>query len=284
MLVVPKEKLRDPDYFALHLQGLAAIREVGALGWYDEHFLRRFEVAKHYLAKVAPAALARFVESFAPLLPPEGFREITLDDVFDPETHAAIVATSRTAQVQRSGQQEQENATFGRDVVWNEPFFLQLQERLRPRLEDLLGCALVSSYNFLSLYGPEGKCEPHLDHPNAMFTFDYCIEQDEIWPIYVGQPVPWPDAAAARAFDPAQLKTDPAMAFRKHELCPNRALIFNGSSQWHYREPKSSGQFCNLLFFHYYRAGCEDLVRPVRWADCTGIEVLRPLCDLFETL
>lgn len=284
MLLAAAEKLRDPEYFGLHLEGLASLREIGSLGWYDEHFLRRLEVAKHYLGKVQPDALGAFTASFAPLIPAEDFREIVLEDVFDAATHAAIREASRTAVVRMDRQLEDENATFGRDVVWNEPFYLELQEQLRPRLEGVLGRPLVSSYNFLSLYGPEGKCEPHLDHPNAMFTFDYCIDQDEVWPIYVSRAVPWPDAAAAQAFDRGKLKADPAMQFREHELRPNRALIFNGSSQWHYREPKSSGQFCNLLFFHYYPAGCEDLVKPVRWADCTGIEVLRPLCDLFETL
>jgi len=32
MLVVAAEKLRDADYFGLHLEALAAIREGGALG------------------------------------------------------------------------------------------------------------------------------------------------------------------------------------------------------------------------------------------------------------
>ncbi len=284
MLLVAAEKLRDADYFGLHLEALAAIREVGALGWYDAHFLRRYEVAKLYLAKVRPDALGTFTASFAPLIPAATFREIAMDDVFDAATHAAIREASRMAVVRMNRQLEDENATFGRDVVWNEPFYLELQEQLRPTLEGLVGRPLVSSYNFLSLYGPEGKCEPHLDHPNAMFTFDYCIDQDEVWPIYVSGAAAWPDAAFARDFDPAALKADPAMAFREHELRPGNALVFNGSSQWHYREPKSSGQFCNLLFFHYYPAGCEDLVHPLRWADCTGIAELRPLCDLFETL
>lgn len=284
MLLAPAEKLRDPDYFGLHLEALASIREVGSLGWYDEHFLRRLEVAKHYLGKVRPDALSAFTECFAPLIPAEDFREIALDDVFDAATHAAIREASRTAEVRMTRQLEDENATFGRNVVWNEPFYLELQEQLRPRLEGVLGRPLVSSYNFLSLYGPEGKCEPHLDHPNAMFTFDYCIDQDEVWPIYVSRTVAWPDADFAKSFDPAALKADQGMAFREHLLRPNNALVFNGSSQWHYREPKASGQFCNLLFFHYYPAGCEDLVMPVRWADCTGIAELGPLCDLFATL
>lgn len=284
MLRVAAEKLRDPDYFGLHLEALAAIREVGSPGWYDAHFLQRFEIAKHYLGKVRPDALGRFTASFAPLIPADDFREIAMDDVFDAATHQAIVAASRNVVVDRDRQLEEENANFGRDVIWNEPFYLELQEQLRPRLEDLLGRPLVSSYNFLSRYGPDGKCEPHLDHPNAMFTFDYCIDQDEVWPIYVSRAAAWPDAAFARNFDPAKLKADPVMAFREHVLRPNNALVFNGSSQWHYREPKVSGQFCNLLFFHYYPADCADLVHHQRWADCTEIEELRPLCDLFETL
>lgn len=282
MLIVAQEKLRDPEYFALHVQAMAAIRDTGAPGWYDGNFLRRFEVAKHYLARVRADALEGFAAQFAPLRPPADFREIVLDDVFDAATREAVIETRRQAQVRMTSQLAYENATFGRNVVWDEPFYLDLQEQLRPRIEGLLGRDLVSSYNFLSLYGPDGKCEPHLDQPNAMYTFDYCIEQDEVWPIFVGRVVDWPDAAFARAFDPARLKADPGMAFRRHDLHPNRALIFNGSSQWHYREPKQSGAFCNLLFFHYHPAGCEDLVNPRQWAARTGIAELQPLCDLFS--
>ena len=47
-----RERLRDPAYFGLHLQAATAIREVGGLGWYDSHFLRRVEVARRYLARV----------------------------------------------------------------------------------------------------------------------------------------------------------------------------------------------------------------------------------------
>lgn len=281
MLIVAAEKLRDPAYFALHLEAMASLRDVVAPGWYDANFLRRYEVARHFIAKVRPDALNAFTASFAPLIPPPDFREIVIDDVFDAETREAVIAVSRSARVTLTDQLRHENAAFGRDVVWDTPFFLALQEEIRPRLEALLGRALVSSYNFLSLYGPEGRCEPHLDHPNAMYTFDYCIEQDEVWPIFVSRTAEWPDAAFNRAFDAQRLKADRALAFRQHDLVPNRALVFNGSSQWHYREPKRAGQFCNLLFFHYYPAGCEGLVDPVQWAERTGIAELQPLCDIF---
>lgn len=281
MLIVAPEKLRDPDYFRLHLEAMASIREIEAPAWYDANFLRRFEVARHYLGKVRPDALADFTACFAALKPPAGFREIALDDVFDAATCEAVVETSRKAKVRRSQQLEFENGAFGRDVVWDEPFYRELQEQLRPRIEGLLGRDLVSSYNFLSLYGPDGRCEPHLDSTSAMYTFDYCIEQDEVWPIYVSRTVEWPDTGFVRSFDPVRLKTDPALEFRQHDLAPNRALIFNGSSQWHYREPKRSGQFCHLLFFHYYPAGCEGLVDAKQWATHTGIAELQALCDLF---
>jgi len=277
-----KAKLRDPGYFALHLQAAAAIREVDRLGWYDSHFLRRFEVAKRFLAKQRPDALAHFVSGFAPLKPRHDFRETLIDAVFDTATHDAIIAISRSAKADASDEQQKENEAFGREVVWDHPFFLDLQERLRARVSDIVGGPLVSSYNFLSLYGPVGRCDLHMDHPMAMYTFDYCIAQDAVWPIHISRIAEWPSAATGAAFDPERIKADPAIGFAAHDLRPNQALLFNGSSQWHYRDPKTAGGFCNLLFFHYYPAGTEDLVDPSRWADHFGISELEALCDLFH--
>lgn len=278
----PRARLRDPAYFALHLQAAAAIRKVGDMGWYDSHFLRRYEIARTYLAEVCPDALGAFVAGFAPLQPRADFREIAMEDVFDPATCAAILAASRSAQPDASKQQANEDRDFGRDVVWDLPFFLELQEQLRPRIEALVGRPLVSSYNFLSRYGARGKCDLHMDHPDAMYTFDYCIEQDAVWPIYLSRVVEWPTAEFARSFAPEAIIADPAFDFAEHLLRPNQALLFNGSSQWHYRRPKQAGGFCHLLFFHYVPAGCEALVDPARWAAHFRIAELEPLCDLFS--
>lgn len=274
-------RLRDPAYFGLHLQAAAAIREVGQLGWYDSHFLRRVEVAKRYLAKVRPDAAADFVAGLAALDSPAGFRELLIDDVFDAATRAGIIEVSRAAEPEPGDRQARENAGFGRDVLWNIPFFLELQERLRPALSERLGQPLVSSYNFLSRYGAEGKCNLHMDDPNAFYTFDYCIEQDALWPIYVSRPVDWIRGEVPSSFEPERIMADPALEFAGHLLQPNQALVFNGSSQWHYRKPKVAGGFCHLLFFHYFPAGCEDLVAPHRWAAHFGIPEMEPLCDLF---
>jgi hypothetical protein len=280
----PRQRLRDPAYFALHLKAAAAIRKVGDIGWYDSHFLRRYEIARTYLAEVRPDALSDFVAGFDALKPRADFRELVMEDVFDPATCAAILTASRSAQPDDAEEQAIENLDFGRDVVWDHPFFLELQEQIRPRIEALVGRPLVSRYNFLSRYGAKGKCDLHMDHPDAMFTFDYCIEQDAVWPIYLSRVVEWPTAEFARAFSPETIIADSAYDFAEHLLRPNQALLFNGSSQWHYRRPKAAGGFCHLLFFHYVPAGCEALVDPARWAAHFGIAELGPLCDLFTDL
>lgn len=278
----PSAKLRDPDYFGLHLQAARAIREVGDLGWYDSHFLRRFTIAQRYLSRVRPDALPAFRAGFMPLTPRPGSRETLIDAVFDAETAQRIIAVSRAAQPDSECErQARENDSFGRDVLWNIPFFIELQERVRPLVEELAGRPLVSSYNFLSRYGAKGKCDLHMDHPDAMYTFDYCIEQDAPWPIHVSRVVDWIGSDPADAFDPERIIADPDLDFADRLLHPNQALLFNGSSQWHYRRPKTAGGYCHLLFFHYYPQGCDDLVVPHRWAAHFGIAELQPLCDLF---
>lgn len=274
--------MRDPAYFALHVRAAAAIRTVDQIGWYDSHFLRRLEIAKQYLAEVRPETSAAFVAAFEALKPSAAFRETLINDVFDTASYEAITAISRAVEADRSDDQARESARFGRDVIWDHPFFLKLQESLRERISEIVGQPLVSSYNFLSRYGPHGKCSLHLDHPSAMYTFDYCIDQDAVWPIFVSRAGDWPDADFKARFDPEAIKADPAQDFAEHLLRPNQALLFNGSSQWHYRNPKPAGGFCHLLFFHYFPAGCEDLVDPARWAEHFAIPELGPLCDLFH--
>ena len=82
-------------------------------------------------------------------------------------------------------------------------------------------------------------------------------------------------------FDPAAIIADPGLDFREHRLEPGQALLFNGTSQWHHRRPRAQGSLCNMLFFHYYPEGCENLVMPHRWLAHFGIPELGPLCDLF---
>ena len=277
-----KAKLRDPAYFALHLQAMVALRDEGRFNWYDSHFLRRFEAAKRYLGIVCPDKLQMFEEGFAPLRPDPKFSIKVMDNVFDTATAAGIVEASRMAIADQNPLQQLENKAFGRDVIWDHPALSPLQDKMRPVLSGLIGCPLETSYSFLSRYGAAGVCNPHMDHPDSMFTFDYCIEQSEEWPIYFSKVMDWPTSQTASMLDLPNIKRDPSYEFRPYTLQPNQALLFNGSSQWHYRDPISTGGFCSLLFFHYFPAGCRNLVNPAKWATHFAIPELGPLCDLFE--
>lgn len=276
-----KTKLRDPDYFALHLKAAQAIREAACFQWYDSNFLRRFEAAKLYLAEVLPEKLAQFVDGFDPVRPPHDFAVQEISDLFDDEMRERIVAISRSVKSGDMITDDFERANFGRLVVWDHPYFLELQDTLTSRVSDLAGRQLEPGYNFLSLYGGEGKCDPHMDEPYSMYTLDYCIEQNCDWPIWFSRTVDWPTLETAREWDSGRLKDDASLAFTPKVLKPNNAVFFSGSSQWHYRDAIPAGGFCSLLFFHYYPAGCEALVVPQKWSAHFGIPELEPLCDLF---
>ncbi len=275
-----KEKLRDPAYLDLHLMAVTAIRRIGTVDWYDSNFVRRFEVAKLYLSQVRPDALERFVRGFDVLLPPAGFRNVVIDDLFDAPTREQIREAARS--IPAEFLKDYEVRDFGRHIVHDYPLFVELQQQLLPRMSALVGLDLEPGYNFLSLYGGVGRCDPHMDEPGSMFTLDYCIEQSEDWPIWFSKVVDWPTMETMRSWDPQAVKTDPSLEFRPHVLRPGEALLFNGSSQWHYRDAITPGGFCNLLFFHYYPAGCKALIWPHLWPHWFDIPELGPLCELFN--
>lgn len=276
-----RTKLRDPAYFALHTRAVSAIRTAGQFEWYDSNFLRRFEAAKLYLAQVRPDALDRFIEGFGPIRPPMDFHVQDIADLFDLETVERILEISRAAKPGEDADDKFEAEYFGRVVIWDDPYLLELQANLLDRMSQIAGRPLATGYNFLSLYGGSGRCEPHMDEPFSMYTLDYCIEQSDDWPIYFSKPVDWPTRDTARNWDAEALKADKSMAFAPKVLKPNQAVFFSGSSQWHYRDPITPGGFCSLLFFHYYPVDCEGLVSPHRWAEHFGLPELAPLCDLF---
>lgn len=275
-----KEKLRDPAYLDLHMAAVSAIRRVGRVDWYDSYFLRRYEVASLYLSQVRPDALERFVRGFDVLRPPAGFRNLVIDDLFDAPTREQIREASRSIPAECI--KDYEMRDFGRHIVHDYPLFIELQQQLLPRMSALVGLDLVPGYNFLSLYGGAGRCDPHMDEPRSMFTLDYCIEQSEDWPIWFSKVVDWPSAETMQNWDPQAIKADPALEFRPYVLRPGEALLFNGSSQWHYRDAITPGGFCSLLFLHYHPAGCDDLIWPHRWSRHFDIPELGPLCELFN--
>ncbi len=274
-----KEKLKEPGYLELHLAAVAAIARVGKAPWYDAHFVRRFEAAKLYLDDVAPEKVREFVGGFTPLEPRDGFEVIALEGLFDQATQQRIVETLRS--IPPASQDSHEKQEFGRTIVHDHPYFVELQTQLLPLVSNAVGIEVAAGYNFLSLYGGTGRCGLHMDEPISMYTLDYCIEQSAVWPIHISRPVRSAEMASFNAWSPEAIKADETYAFEPHILRPNDAIIFNGSSQWHYRDQIPAGHFCNLLFFHFFPAGLEELVAPSKWASHFGIDELVPLCDLF---
>ncbi|MEL6368175.1 MAG: hypothetical protein AAFQ16_09490 [Pseudomonadota bacterium] len=275
-----KERMRDPDYLDLHMVAIAALSETPGPQWYDAFFLKRYWVAIRVLEQVAPEKVAGFKSAFDTVRPVDGWRPKLMDELFDPATHQRIKDAVRAIPESRFKSYEKE--TFGRRILHHYPYFVELQAELLDRVSELAGRPLECGYNFLSLYGTGGKCRPHLDEPVSMYTLDFCIDQSDDWPLYFSEPIQWDAIVPDNEWSPTQLLNDPKVQFSEYILRPNQALLFNGSSQWHYRNSITPGGYCHLLFFHYYPKGAAGLVHPEDWADHFDMPELRPLCDLFS--
>lgn len=273
-------KLQDKAYRDLHFKAVAVLQGLPKPDWYDAQFLAMFEAAKHFLSVVRPERLDAFVQGFDVLRTPKEFKVETIERLFDEPTRAKI--DEIVASLSSQDLEHHEVEAFGRHVVHDHPFFSGLQEGLTRLVSDLVGCELEPGYNFLSLYGSHGQCALHLDHPLSMYTLDYCIDEDANWPIYVSKAIDWPDLATMRRWSPEMIINDPANEFREFMIEPGNGVIFSGSGQWHYRNAMEHGGYCNLLFFHYFPKGAQNLVYFSLWPEHFGIPELTALCDLFE--
>ncbi len=243
-----------------------------AFPWYDAYWLNAYERAKAILSIERPAVLPDFLEAFRVLHTPTDFRPVLFEHVFDDTTLAEIRKVAST--LAHSQLEFHEAAMFKRFVVHNHAFFNDLQAGLVSLVSKACGEPVEVSYNFLSLYGPAAALQPHLDAPEAKWTLDFCIDQSSPWPIYFSRPRPWPElnkGVWGNGFTgwADAVKLDTANQFEQRTLQPGQAILFSGSSQWHYREamPVSPGrQFCDLLFFHFFPTGSAELVKPANWA------------------
>lgn len=275
-----KQRLTDPAYLDRHLLAAAILQRHQKVPWYDSHFLRYFSAAKAYLKEAEPDALEHFLAGFEPLQKAPNDAPIKRDGLFDHETQQrmkTIITNLPSAALERHEEED-----FGRQVVHDHPEFVALQAAILHMVSAMAGQELVCGYNFLSLYGGEGVCAPHMDEPISMYTLDYCIDQNTKWPIYFSQRVNWPETDEMQSLNPESIRHDPDLRFVCEEIKPGEALLFNGSSHWHYRDAIPSGGYSHLLFFHYHPAGTQKLVRPPLWHEHFDLPVLEPLCDLFD--
>ena len=274
-----RQRLEDPAYRDAHLCAAFVLTQEKRFAWYDSAFLRRFVAARRFLEVHSPGEVARFVAAFAPLQPPPDFAPIKLSGLFDEAQHRALREEVFALQPEQLETHELEH--FGRHVVHDHPPFLALQRAILPRVNALVGGELALGYNFLSLYNAAGRCAPHMDQPISMYTLDYCIAQNVDWPIHFSGLVDWRDGSH-RPHAPEEVLNDPSVTFTPYELTANDALLFCGSSQWHYREAMPEGGYSHLLFFHFYPAGCEALVDPEQWPVHFDLPQLQALLDLLD--
>jgi hypothetical protein len=243
--------------------------------WYDSFWLREYERAKDVIQRVQPDKLPVFVEALSELRTGADFRVKRIPGLFDDATMATIRQT--IASFQLTDLEGHEVKKFGRFVVHNHPFFTELQKRTIDFVSDAAGEPVEASYNFVSLYKKLGVCAVHLDAPQAKWTLDLCVEQSAPWPIHISQVVPWPEGLILKDNWESAIKESPDYEFTSYNLEPGEAVIFSGSSQWHYRDPlqlDGKEHFCSLVFFHFVPKGMLETVRPENWARLFGIPEL----------
>lgn len=238
--------------------------------WYDSVWLTKYARAKAIIRMVRPDALAAFVDALRVFHTRPDFQVRLLERPFDDDTLGEIRRVA--ASLRPPDLELHEARMFGRFVVHDHPFFTELQQRTVPLVSGVVGEPVEAAYNFFSLYAAVGVCPVHMDSPEAKWTLDLCVDQSTPWPIYFSQVRPWPDSEAEAWPDENwedKVKRSPSLHFTPYALQPGQAVVFSGSSQWHYRDamPEASGQrFCNLLFFHFIPRGTAELVQPKNWA------------------
>jgi hypothetical protein len=252
--------------------------------WYDSPWLATYVQAKAWIARNHPAQLAEFEERLAPLRTDPGFEVKRIDRVFDDVTLQKIRDT--ICDLNASQLELHEVRAFGRFIVHDHPYFSELQRAVVDVVREAAGEPVEPRYNFLSLYTKAGVCGVHLDAPFSKWTLDLCVEQSIDWPIHFSGIVPWPEEDRGYEQDwQERIKRDPKLRFMSYSLQPGSALLFSGSSQWHYRDrlPRTEGRghFSNLLFFHFIPRGMGTLVEPRSWPAQFGLPTLAEVTDQY---
>lgn len=276
---IPSSKEQQLAEFDQVVKTLMLKKHEKNMPWYDSVWLHRFLVAQMLIEQAQPAKLAEFMHAFNPLRTDPSFKIQQVKDTFNLDVLQKVkdIIASLPADTHESHEIDR----FGRLIVHDHAFFSELQRSMVPFVSELAGEEVEPCYNFLSLYSGFGVCEPHIDAPSAKWTLDICIDQSDEWPINFSQIVPWPDGTSRSDKDwQRQIKTSPDLKFQPYALKPNEAILFSGSSQWHYRDAvldSSSERFCHLLFFHYIPVGMSELVDPANWSAIFDIPELAGL-------
>jgi len=142
---------------------------------------------------------------------------------------------------------------FFRHFIHNPPLLSQIHLVLTKKAREIFNEDLKPSFSFISLYGSEGKCPLHTDRPQCYRTIDVCINQGEIWPIYVNVKPEFQNLSTEALAEP-KLATKVKETSERFDLIPGQALCYAGHSSPHWRNNITPGNFCDLVFFHFVRS------------------------------
>ena len=258
------------------------MRMENKIKWYDSVWLNKYLDAKEIIARSYPSKLDEFVDCFNVLRTRPDFKIKEINGLLDQEKLTLVRNTIN--EIPMNKMELHEAKRFGRFIVHDHPVFLKMQAELTDMVSEMVEEPVEPCYNFLSLYTRLGICEPHMDAPSAKWTLDICIDQSEPWPIHFSQIVPWPEDRGELGEDWQQaIKNDPALSFESKVLEPGNAILFAGSSQWHYRDalPQNTTRgFCNLLFFHYIPKGTSERIKSKNWARMFDIPELTEIAGI----
>lgn len=227
----------------------------------------RYVRAKKYLARHHPDQLDAFTKALDPLRTREDF-QLKLKDRFFTEDQARTIQIAFKS-IKPDLLETHELIQHGRFVVHDHPMLIDLHAAVAPTVSEIVGEMVEPIYTFIALYNRNGKCPVHLDAPVSKWTLDFCIDQSESWPIAFSEVVPWPedfDGGNERWED--QIRFSSGHRFESVSMKPGQAVIFSGSSQWHYREPftnPGARSHCNLLFMHFIPAGMKGVSEWKNW-------------------
>lgn len=249
--------------------------------WYDSGWLSSYVSAKEIVSQCYPGRLAEFTEAFDVFRTPADFQVREIKNVLGKALFEKALEAAHS--IPPGSLNKKELLHMGRTILHNLPELVEIQKELAARVSEEVNEQVEPSYNFLSLYKNVGFLAPHLDAPLAKWTLDLCLEQSAPWPVYFSQVVPWPEACRyGKENWMNEIKNDTELRFTPHILNPGDAVIFSGSSQWHYREPIPQIQrenFCHLVFFHFIPKGASHFVRPVDWANYFNMPELSRLAE-----
>lgn len=250
--------------------------------WYDGGWISAYHQALRILSPY-PTELRAFKDQMEPLRTPVTYDVNVLRELLSEDNHTELKQILHRMKAEQFDNQE--IFRFGRKIIQNHPEFTLWQQKFTDLVSEIVGEKVEPAYNFLSLYNNLGVCEPHIDAPVAKWTLDICLEQSGEWPISISQVVPWPDneTLGEQALDENWQRTifdNPELKFTSYSLRERDAILFAGSSQWHFRNriPNATAQnFCHLLFFHYIPEGAWSYILPGSWAEIFGVNELEIL-------